>query len=40
MLITAFLEFWPECHQEPRNVVGSLIPTESLVGFEPPTLQF
>ena len=32
MLITAYVQF----HQEPRNEVGSLGPTERLVGFEYP----
>ena len=35
MLITVFVQFWPEGHREPSNEVGSLSPVERLVGFEP-----
>ena len=31
LLITAFLQFWPEGHQEPCNKVGSLSPTKHLM---------
>ena len=34
------LHFRPEGHREPRSEVGSLRPTERLVGFEPGTFQF
>ena len=34
MLITAFVQFWPEGHSEPRDKVESLSPAECLVGFE------
>ena len=34
MLITTFELFWPEGHREPRNYVGSLSPTERLVGLK------
>ena len=34
ILITAFSTFRPEGYQEPHNEVGSLSPTEHLVGFE------
>ena len=37
---TAFVQFWPEGHREPRNEVGSLSPAERLVGFEPGTFRF
>ena len=40
MLITAFLQFWPEGLREPRNKAGSLSPTEHLIGFEPETFRF
>ena len=40
MLITAFLNFRPEGHREPRNKVGTLSPAERLVGFEPGTCRF
>ena len=40
MLIIAFQLIWPEGHMEPRNDVGSLSPTEHLVGFEPGTFGF
>ena len=40
MLITAFLQFRHEGHQEPRNEVGPLNPAECLVRFEPETLYF
>ena len=40
MLITAFLNFRPEDHREPRNKVGSLSPAERLAGFEPGTFRF
>ena len=35
MVITAFVQFRPKCHQESRNEVGSLSPFEHQVGFEP-----
>ena len=38
MLITAFVQFRPKGHREPRNEIGSLSPAEHLVGFEPGTL--
>ena len=40
MLITAFVNFSLESHQEPRNEVGSLSPAEDLVEFEPGTFRF
>ena len=35
MLVTAFLHFWPEGHQQPRSEVGSLSTAERLAGFKP-----
>ena len=40
MLITMFVQVWPEGHREPRNEVGYLSPAERLAGFEPGTFQF
>ena len=40
MLITAFYMFKHEGHREPHNEVGSLSPTECLVGFELGIFQF
>lgn len=40
MLIPGFERFQPEGHQESRNEVRSLIPTDCLVGFNPGTFQF
>lgn len=40
MLITTFLQFRLEGHQEPCNEVGSLCQTKHLVGFEPATFEF
>ena len=34
------MHFWPKGHRDPHNEVGSLIPAEHLVGFEPGTFQF
>ena len=39
MLITAFLQFWPNGHQEPHSEVGFLSFIDDLVGFEPVTIQ-
>ena len=39
MLITAFLQFQPKGHREPRTEVGSLSLAERLVGFEPKTFR-
>ena len=39
-LITAFVQFQPEAHREPRNEVGLLNPDERLVEFEPGTFRF
>ena len=38
--LNAFLQFWPESHRKLRNKVGSLSPTECLVGFETRTFRF
>ena len=40
ILITAFAHILPEGHREPRSEVGSLSPTECLVGLELGTLGF
>ena len=40
MLITAFVQFRPKGHREPRNEVGSLSPADRLVGFEAGTFRF
>ena len=40
MLITAFLQFRPEGHREPRNEVGFLIPAGRLVESEPGIFRF
>ena len=40
MLITCILHIWPEGQQESHSEVGSLSPSEHLVGFEPGTLRF
>ena len=40
MLITFVLRIRPKGHRESRNKVGSLNPTERLVGLEPRTFQF
>ena len=40
MLITEFVQVWPESHWEPCNKVGSLSPAERLAGFEPGTFRF
>ena len=40
MLITAFVQFRPEGHQEPCSKVGFLSPAELLVWFELGTYQF
>ena len=39
MLITAFLQFQPEGHREPRIETGPLSLAERLVGFEPKTFR-
>ena len=39
MLNTAFFDFWPEDHQQPRNKVESLSPAENLLGFESGTFR-
>ena len=40
MLITCVLLIRPEGHREPRNEIGSLIPAERLMGFEPGIFRF
>ena len=40
MLITEFLQFWPEGYREPRNEVGYLSRAEFLVGIDPGTFRF
>ena len=40
MLITCILHIWPEGQRESHSEVGSLSPSEHLVGFEPGTLRF
>ena len=39
-LITTFCHIRPEGYRKPRNEVGSLSPTERLVGFKPEILRF
>ena len=39
-MLTLPLHFRPEGYQEPRSGVGSLSPTQHLVGFEPGTFRF
>ena len=40
MLITAFVQIWPQHRQERCNDVASLSLAEYLVGFEPGAFQF
>ena len=40
MLITSFVHVRPECHQEPRNEVGSLSLAKRLAWFELRTFRF
>ena len=38
-MLISLLHFRPEDHQEPHNDVGSLSPTDCLLGFEPGTFR-
>ena len=40
MLITTFLQFWPEGLRDLRNEVGSVSPADYLVRFEPENFRF
>ena len=39
-LSLCFLQFWPECHRDPRTDVGCLSRSERLVRFEPGIFRF